>query len=361
MNRMLALTVQPGKANSVQLERVAEPPQSDGAILARTLAIGICGTDVEIIRGEYGWSPQGRDRLVIGHESIARVESAPEGSGFRPGDLLVGIVRRPDPVPCRYCAVGEWDMCANGRYTERGIKERDGYASERFRIEPDFAVAVDSALGELAVLVEPASVVAKAWDHAIRIGSRSRAWHPRSALVTGAGPIGLLAALRGRQLGLGVHVFDRVTSGPKPQLVRDLGAVYHGGELPALEVLAPDVILECTGATPVIADVINRSAASGILCLTGVSSGGHTIDLDLGQINRQIVLENDVVFGSVNANRSHYEAAAESLAKADRAWLSRLISRRVALTDWHQAFERQPDDVKVVLAFDAESLDAKPD
>ena len=109
---------------------------------------------------------------------------------------MAGIVRRPDPVPCPYCAAGEWDMCRNGQYTERGIKERHGYASERFRIEPEFAVTVQPSLGILGVLLEPASVLAKAWEHADRIGQRSDAWRPHTALVTGAGPIGLLAALR---------------------------------------------------------------------------------------------------------------------------------------------------------------------
>ena len=229
---------------------------------------------------------------------------------------MVGIVRRPDPVPCRYCAIDEWDMCANGQYTERGIKALDGYASERFRLEPAFAVRVDPGLGGLGVLVEPASVVAKAWEHAWRIGGRSKAWQPGTALITGAGPIGLLAALMGRQRGLDVHVFDQVVDGTKPQLVRDLGATYHGGGLDALGDLAPDVIIECTGASPVIADAVTRSAPSGVVCLAGVSSGGHEIRLDLGDVNRRMVLENDVVFGSVNANRAHYEAGAAALAAA---------------------------------------------
>jgi threonine dehydrogenase-like Zn-dependent dehydrogenase len=242
-------------------------------------------------------------------------------------------------------------MCSNGLYTERGIKHRDGYASERFRVEPAFAVKVDAALGHLGVLVEPASVVAKAWHHADRIGSRSAAWRPQSVLVTGAGPIGLLAALMGHQRDLEVHVFDQVIDGPKPQLVRDLGAIYHAGSLATLGAFSPDIIMECTGATPVIADAVTRSAPSGIVCLTGVSSGGHTIGLDLGGVNRRMVLENDVIFGSVNANRTHYEAGAAALQRADRTWLSRLISRRVPVHDWREAFMRRPEDVKVVLEF----------
>lgn len=348
---MRALTVEPGRANSARLEDVAEPRRDDGAILVRTLAVGICGTDHEIVAGEYGWPPPGGRRLVLGHEAIGRVEEAPAGSGFAAGDLVVGIVRRPDPAPCRYCAAGEWDMCSNGGYTERGIKELDGYGSEYFAIEPEFAVRVEPSLGDLGVLLEPASVVAKAWDHTERIGSRSRAWQPRTVLVTGAGPIGLLAALIGVQRGLEVHVLDRATDGPKPRLVRDLGATYHAGELPDADRLAPDIVMECTGAAPVILDAITRTAPSGITCLAGISSGQHRIGVDMDALNRTMVLENDAVFGSVNANRAHYESAAAVLARADREWLSRLITRRVPLERWSEAFERAPDDVKVVLDF----------
>jgi glucose 1-dehydrogenase len=351
--RMRALCVIPAQPDSAQLIDVPDPPGEDGSVLAECMAVGICGTDLEIVSGHYGWPPVGRDRLILGHESIGRVLEAPPDSGFITGDLVVGVVRRPDPVPCRFCQAGEWDMCVNGQYTERGIKERDGYASERFRLEPEFAVKVDSRLGRVGVLVEPASVVAKAWDHADRIGARSSAWRPRTALITGAGPIGLLAAMMGRQRNLDVHVFDRVQDGPKPHLVRDLGAVYHGGDLSVLGDLSPDIIMECTGATAVIADAVTRSAPSGIVCLAGVSSGGHSIRFDLGDVNRRMVLENDVIFGSVNANLTHYLVAAGVLARADQRWLSRLITRRVTVEHWREAFVRQPHDVKVVLDFAA--------
>jgi threonine dehydrogenase-like Zn-dependent dehydrogenase len=349
---MRALVVTPGEAESGRLVDIPEPPLSDGTVLVQTVGIGICGTDVEIVEGRYGWAPPGLDRLVIGHESLGRVLEAPSESGLRPGDLVVGIVRRPDPVPCSYCAAGEWDMCRNGRYTERGIKERDGYGSKRFRLEPAFAIKVDETLGHLGVLLEPTSVVAKAWDHAERMGRQSLAWNPRTVLVTGAGPIGLLASMMGVQRGFDVHLFDRITDGPKPDLARSLGATYHGGDLSGLGRLEPDILIECTGATAVIADAVTRTAPSGIVCLAGVSSGGHTIRFDLGDVNRRMVLENLVVFGSVNANRRHYEMAARALAKADRAWLARLITRRVPLAEWKQALARQPHDIKVVLDFD---------
>jgi threonine dehydrogenase-like Zn-dependent dehydrogenase len=345
---MRALTVEPGVPNSITLEDVPPPPESDGALLVRALALGICGTDHEIISGDYGWAPSGAKRLIIGHESLGRVETAPAGSGFSSGDLVVGIVRRPDPVPCPACAAGEWDMCRNGQYTERGIKQRNGYGSEQFRLEHDFAIKLDPALDKLGVLLEPTSVVAKAWEHVERIGARGAAWRPRVALITGAGPVGLLAALLAKQRGYDVHVLDRVESGAKPKLVRDLGATYHAGDLGNLE---PDIVIECTGAASVVLDVMSRNAPEGIICLAGVSSGGHKLQFDVGALNRGMVLENDVVFGSVNANRRHYRAAAEALAKADKNWLSRLITRRVPLDRWHEAFEPRADDVKTVLDF----------
>ncbi|MBK5223776.1 MAG: glucose 1-dehydrogenase [Acidimicrobiia bacterium] len=342
---MRAMTVVPGVAGSAAVTEV-EGPVGTGGVLVAGVAVGICGTDVEIAAGEYGTAPPGDQRLVIGHESVGRVLHAPAGSHLSEGDLVVGIVRRPDPVPCAACAADAWDMCRNGLYTERGIKDLHGFGAEQWRIESDFAVAVPASLGELAVLVEPASVVAKAWAHIEHISARGPA-APRTALVTGAGPIGLLATLLGVQRGLEVHVLDRVEDGPKPGLVADLGAEYHTGSVNDLD--PADIVLECTGAPSVVLDVIQRNSHAGITCLTGVSSGGRTVELDIGATNRRMVLENDVVFGSVNANRLHYEAAAVALGAADPAWLARLITRRVPLDSWVEGLARRSDDVKVVV------------
>ncbi len=348
---MRALTVAPGIANSARVDDIPEPPRSDGAVLVRTLALGVCGTDREIVSGDYGWAPPGEQRLVIGHESLGKVEDAPAGCGFKAGDLVVGIVRRPDPVPCPSCAVGEWDMCRNGRYTERGIKERNGYGSDFFRIEPDFLIRLDPSLGLNGVLVEPTSVVAKAWDHTERIGRRARAWQPTKLLVTGAGPIGLLAALMGAQRGLEVHVLDHNDSGSKSEIVRDLGATFHLCSVADLDGLKPDILMECTGAPAVVRDALGRTASGGVVCLVGVSAPGHDVNVDMGQVNRTMVLDNDTVFGSVNANRQHYEDAVAALQQADEKWLGRLITRRVTVEQWTQSLAQQPDDIKVVVDF----------
>ncbi|MFI7603926.1 glucose 1-dehydrogenase [Micromonospora sp. NPDC049366] len=346
---MRAVTVIPGVADSLALdENYPEPAAEEGAVLVEAVAVGICGTDHEIIAGHYGEAPPGERRLVIGHESLGRVLEDPTGA-LQPGDLVAGVVRHPDPVPCTNCAVGEWDMCRNGRYTEHGIKALPGFARERWRVRPTFAVPLDPALSDVGVLLEPTSVVAKAWDHIERIGHRAE-WQPQSVLVTGAGPIGLLAALLASQRGLSVHVLDLATDGPKPELVHALGATYHSVPVNDLD-FEPDVVVECTGAPTVVLDVMCKAAPTGIVCLAGVSSGGRTIDFDAGALNRALVLENNVVFGSVNANRRHWELAAEALARADRHWLSTLISRRLPVSRYQEAYQPGPDDIKVVLDF----------
>jgi glucose 1-dehydrogenase len=345
---MRAVTVAPGTPGSARLEDVGEPDPLFGAVLVETIAVGICGTDAEIASGAYGWAPRGRERLVLGHESLGRVID-PGPSGFAVGDHVVGIVRRPDPLPCPNCAVGEWDMCSNGGYTERGIKQADGFMSERWRIETDYAVRVSQDLGILGVLLEPTTVVAKAWEHIAAIGRRTF-WDPSTVLVVGAGPIGLLAALIGVQHGGEVHVLDRATTGPKPALVAELGATYHTGAIADIG-FSPDIVVECTGVADLVRQAAESASPGGIVCLTGVGDPAAVGTGSAAGLATQAVLKNLVMFGTVNANRRHYYQAAKVLAAAQRSWLEQLVTRRVPPEEVEQGLNRAPEDIKVVMEF----------
>ena len=346
---MKAITVEPHQPGTAHLEDIPEPDPRGGSVLVEGIAVGVCGTDVEIVEGKYGWAPRGQTRLVLGHESLGRVLDPGPSGALQKGDLVVGIVRRPDPVPCPNCAVGEWDMCRNGQYTERGIKELDGFMSERWRIEPEFAMKVDRSLGLLGVLLEPTTVVAKAWEQVRAVGERAL-WEPRTALVTGAGPIGLLAALVGKQRGLEVHVLDRAASGPKPDLVRALGATYHAGTVADVG-FEPDVIVECTGVGQVVSDAVRGIGSGGVVCLTGVGTGGSALGPGVADVAAAAVLKNNVLVGSVNANKRHWYKAGQVLARADHSWLARLITRCEPPEKFMRALERQPEDIKVVVQF----------
>ena len=345
---MRAIAAVPGKADLVGLVALPDPPISDGSVLVRGRRVGICGTDSEIVHDGYGSVPEGEDRLVLGHESLGEVLEAPAGSGLDPGDLVVGIVRRPDPEPCSSCRSGEWDMCRNGRFVERGIKGAPGYGSELWRVDPGFAVKVDPALGDLGVLLEPTSVVAKAWEHLEHIGGRA-SFDPQVVVVTGAGPVGLLAALLARQRGLDTWVLDIVTDGPKPQLVADLGATYSTSPASELPV-RPDVVIECTGLGPVLGEVIGSASTNAVIALAGVAHHPHVVPTDMQAMNRQLVLGNQVIFGTVNAARRHYDQAATALAQADPAWLAKLLTRQVPMASWPDALSKERDDIKVIVA-----------
>jgi threonine dehydrogenase-like Zn-dependent dehydrogenase len=170
----------------------------------------------------------------------------------------------------------------------------------------------------------------------------------KRVLVTGAGPIGMLAAMLGRQRGLDVHVLDRIESGPKPETVRALGASYHTS-FAGLGV-EPDVVVECTGVGSVIAESMRVVASAGVVCLVGVGHGGPA-GLPSADVAASMVLRNKAVFGSVNANRRHWQEAGEALGRAERSWLERLVTRREHPADFARALERGPDDIKVVVEF----------
>src|SRR5215207_10706941 len=261
---MRAMTVIPGQPHSAELSEFPDPEPKEGELLVEPLYLGVCGTDREIVEGGHGEPPPGRERLVLGHELLGRVRDA--------GELVAGIVRRPDPVPCACCAQGEWDMCRNGKYTERGIKALDGYGAELVTLEADFAVPIPDELGTLGVLTEPTSILAKAWEQIERISRRACSAHER-VLVIGGGPIGLLAALMGAQRGLEVHVLDRSTEGPKPEAVHALGAQYHAGDIAEVaEEVQADVVVECTGVAELVAGAMQHTAPGAIVCLAGVAS-----------------------------------------------------------------------------------------
>lgn len=344
---MLAMTVVPGRPATATVQELAEPAETEGDVLVEGIAVGVCGTDREVIESRDVLLPPAADRLVVGHESLGRVVDAPDGCGLHAGDIVVGIVRRPDDCHC--CRAGEWDFCRTGQYTERGIHGAHGYGAQRWRVPAQYAVPVDSTLGLLGVLVEPTSVVAKAWEQIDHIRGRGCA-DGRTALVTGAGPIGLLAALLAVQRGYDTHLFDRTDTGPKPRLARTLGATYHTGDIADIGV-EPDVVIEATGVGQLVFDLLDITARNAVVCLTGIALGTAPLQITPDQVNRNLVTGNGLVFGTVNAARRHYEQAIVALRAADPSWLTGLITRQVPLTHWTDALDKQPDDVKVVVDF----------
>lgn len=338
---MRGLTIRAGRdGGEIALEDVAEPVRGAGDLLVEGIALGVCGTDRSIAARGPHRTPAGRDRLVLGHESLGRVREAPAGSPFSAGDLVTGLVRRPDPVPCANCAGGNLDICLNGEYTERGIVGSDGYGAERYLLDAAYAIRVSPQLGLAGVLVEPTSIVAKAWE---RVDASARRPGGR-ALILGAGPIGLLAALLAQQRGYDVHVVDQVADGPKIEQTKALGATYHRGT----EDLDGefDAVVECSGE--LAAAAIRATARGGSLCFI---AGGHrgTEAAELADVGRALTGGNRTFTGVVSSGREHFLAAHAALETADRSWLEGLLTAVVPLDRYAEALAGGPDVIKAVI------------
>lgn len=352
---MRAVVITPGTKDSDRVADVADPTPQPGEALVQVLAVGVDGTDDELASGQYGEAPEGEDHLIIGHESLGRVIE-PAGD-LQAGQLVVAIVRRPDPVPCLNCANDEWDYCLNGQYTERGIKGRHGFLAEYYTEIPKYLVPVPEALERVGMLVEPTTISVKAWEQVEAI-QRRLTWQPQRALVTGAGPIGLLAAAVLRLRGLDVVVYNRSDSTPKVELTQQLGAQFvASGQAEVGPDLAEkygpfDVAIEATGFSPLAFRLLHTVGTNGVAVLTGVSGGHRTAELPVDHLNLEAVLQNKVLVGTVNADRGNFEQAVEDLTAIEQrwpGWLERMITVRPPLERYREAFDRGADDVKAVV------------
>ncbi len=358
---MRAIAVFPGKSNSAHMVEMPEPSVNDfpdgRGVLVKVLRVGIDGTDTEINEGSYGEAPAGCDFLVIGHEGLGRIEEVGGNvAGFKKGDLVVATVRRPGG--CINCQAGESDMCLDGVYTERGIKGAHGYMAEYYADVPDFLIRIPEKHEAVAVMLEPLTVVEKPVVQAFKMQERM-VWQPERALITGAGTIGLLGALLLRGVhDLEVHVISREPHDSfRAEWLKSIGAIYHTADeveiAKAEEALGRiDFIMEATGVPQVIFSAMCTIGRNGVLALLGISGGNREITVPGAQINLEMVLGNETIFGSVNANRRYFEMGVEHFSLFEQRWpgaMQKLITLRVPFADFHSALERRQEDIKAVL------------
>jgi threonine dehydrogenase-like Zn-dependent dehydrogenase len=367
--RMKAIAIRPGQKNSVFLHEIEKPEIAPGELLIRVLETGICGTDLEIIRGDYGTAPRGQDFLVLGHESFGRVEEVGPGleaSGWATGDYVVCTVRRPCHDSDPNCDHGQSDMCLTGNYTERGIKDQHGFMTEYYTEKPQFAIKVPPQYRSWGVLLEPTAVVEKAIYQAYKIQQRLE-WAPKKAVVLGAGPIGLLATFLLRDRGLEVFTVAHSPGGPgnpKAVMTERVGATYLSSQEVQIDQLNKkigpiDLIIEASGSSEVVFQGMAALGPNGIMGITGVAGGHNSLAVDTNRLNHQIVMGNQVIFGSVNANRNYFEMGVESWAGIEAKWpgvLDSMITRKYPLEDYEAALSRDRNSIKTVMQIAPETL-----
>jgi threonine dehydrogenase-like Zn-dependent dehydrogenase len=359
---MKAAAITPGKKDSLRIMEVPRPHQDDNTVLVSMVEAGVCGTDEELNSGIIGEAPAGSDFLIIGHENLGRVAAVGKNVRYPSvGDLVVATVRRPCPGRCYACRVGEPDMCNSGDYLERGIKGMDGYMAQYYVDSPDYLVRVPPELRKVAVLTEPLSIVEKAIAEIFKIQERML-WRPGRALVTGTGPIGMLATFILRDMGLETYAFaTREKTSLKGRLIDASGARYVNVKEVPFEQIVKDhgpfgIIIEATGSSEIAFKAIGLVAGNGIVCLTGLSphKDTHTVCTDC--INMDLVMNNKVVFGTSSSNRIHFEQALDRMESIQKKWpglLERMFTRRVDLDHAIEGLRRTKDDIKVVVEIGA--------
>jgi glucose 1-dehydrogenase len=364
---MKAIAITPGTKQVNIVDRPEPKVSAPDEIKLRVLRVGICGTDREEASGGRADAPPGRKDLVIGHEMFGQVEEVGNQVEIvRPGDFGCFTVRR-GCGHCPACLNERSDMCSTGDYTERGIKQRDGYETELVVDQLEYFVKVPREQVPLGVLSEPTSVAEKAIDEAlsVQVGRIPGAADPRKwlegkqVLVAGLGPIGLLAAvalkLRGAKV-LGLDVVDEDSL--RPKLLKQLGGSYVDGRQTKPSALNDafgqiDMIFEATGIARVEFDLLGALGINGVYVLTGIPGGDRPLQIDGASLMRTLVLRNQVMIGSVNASRKHFEMAVEDLGKAYKTWgktMEQIITHAVPNSDFADVLEKHPDnEIKAVI------------
>jgi threonine dehydrogenase-like Zn-dependent dehydrogenase len=354
---MKAIVVQPGERDSIHMREVPDPVLRPDQVRVRVIRVGLCGTDGEINQGLFGKAPEGSSYLILGHENFGVVEEVGKKvRGWKRGDFAVSTVRRPCGI-CRNCKHGDQDFCTSGQYTERGIVKRHGYMSQYYAEEPQYMIKIPPSVQKIGVLLEPLSIVEKGIDQAFRIQQRMQ-WKPKTAVILGAGPVGLLAAAVLAARGLRTIVAGREPeSDVRAQLAKQLHAEYISVEKTPLNELMKqmgplDLIIEATGSSTVVFAAMQMLPPTGILCLLSVTGGYKTQPVPTDQINQDLVMRNNVVFGSVSAHPRHFQLGAKDFVKIERRCpgaLAKMITDHLPWEQHRQWFNERGVGIKTTL------------
>lgn len=367
---MEAIAVTPQK-RKVEIIHQPEPKVvSPTDIKLRMLEAGVCGTDKEICAFQYGTPPSGSEQLVIGHESLGEVvQVGPKVTRVKVGDLVVPMVRRPCPHDhCVACRADRQDFCFTGDFHERGIKERHGFMAQFVVDDEKYMNPVPKEMRDVAVLVEPLTIAEKGLTQVWQVQQRlpwscsvapakGPAYRHR-AVVLGAGPVGLLGAMALVNYDFDTYVYSRESApNPKSQLLESIGAHYISAENVTLEMLPQhigniDLVYEATGASSLSFEMMKYLGTNGIFIFTGVPGRKGPIEVDTDLMMRNLVLKNQVVFGTVNAGRESFENSIRDLGTFTMRWpeaVKSLISGRFPMDSYSDLLLGRIGGIKNVI------------
>jgi len=367
---MDAIADSPGERKTELIRQDLLKITSPTDVKLRMIEAGVCGTDKEICAFEYGTPPAGSEKLVIGHESLGEVvEAGPKVTRVNVGDLVVPMVRRPCPHDsCMACRSDRQDFCFTGDFKERGIKERHGFMAQFVVDDEKYMNLVPQDQRDIAVLVEPLTIAEKGLTQVWQVQQRlpwgcpvtpgKAAAHCHRALVLGAGPVGLLGAMALVNYDFDTYVYSREPApNPKSLLLESIGAHYISSEKYSPESLPEqigniDLVYEATGASSLSFEAMKYLGTNGIFIFTGVPGRKGPIQVDTDLMMRNLVLKNQVVFGTVNAGRDSFERSIRDLATFTKRWpdaVKSLITGRFPMGEYRELLLGKSGGIKNVI------------
>ncbi|MFA7281145.1 MAG: glucose 1-dehydrogenase [Sterolibacterium sp.] len=369
---MKAIAVNPVERKLEMLSMPKPKIMHGDQVELRTIEVGICGTDREICSYSYGTPPIGEKTLVLGHEALGQVTSIGDCvTGLNVGDFVVPSVRRPcQHSECNPCAETRQDYCYTGNFTERGIKEAHGFMAEYFVEEERYLHKIPETLRDVAVLVEPLSIAEKAISQIWQVQKRlpwdgpsgSNNGQGKNAVVLGAGPIGILGAMALRVRGFRTFLYSRRSSpNYKATLCNAFGATYVSstqmavGDL-AEEIGSIDVVYEAMGVAELSFAVLRALGVNGVFVFTGIPSHKPAIPIHADSIMRDLVLKNQAIIGTVNADRDAFENAIADLHAFKSLWpdaIEQVVTGRFPLSSYRALLLNRSVGIKDVIAMDA--------
>lgn len=357
---MRAVVTRPGTGKAWLTDMTEPAVHEPDDVLVQMVRVGVCGTDRHVMARSFDPNrqlPSGSDFLVLGHEAVGRVQEVSRAvSSLRAGDFVVPTVRRGCGA-CYACNADQADLCVTGLYRERGIVGLHGFLSERVVDIEANLIRVPPELVEVAPLVESLCTPEKA----LRRISNARAHLPnptvRRALVTGTGPIAMLAVLALRLRGIETCDLARQPSDSlMARLIESAGATYVplqdvDPERPRDRLGEFDAIIEATGAIEVAVCVLGALARNGVLDLVGGAAERKAVPLEASVLG-SMVGRNLTVLGSVNANADDWQCAVADLSTMRTQYpgtLERMITHTFQMTETDVAFERVPGQIKAII------------
>jgi L-iditol 2-dehydrogenase len=321
-------------AGDLAVEERPDPTPAPHEVLVRVVSVGVCGSDVHYFEHGRIGSHVVDSPLILGHEASGEVV----GVGSSVTRLSVGQRVSIEPgVPdfsCGQCLAGRYNLCEDMRFF--ATPPIDGAFAELVTVHEQFAHPVPDALSDdAAALLEPLSVGLWACRRgAVGAGSR--------VLVTGAGPVGLVAAQSALALGAASVVVTDVNE-HRLTMAEELGATgaVDVSSTPISESgLEVDVLLECSGHPAATADALRVVAPAGHVVLVGM--GADEMSLPVSRIQeRELTLTGTFRY-------AHTWPTAIALAASGRVQLDRLVTGHYGLEQVRDALTVARTDPHVV-------------